>query len=139
MQPLPAWSPCLHVRSATTSRSRPRCAKTFGRRSSTRRGWRTRSSTSPSMRATPWPRTAAAAAVAAGARGRETVLVVEDDAAVRNVAVGTLEGLGYLVRQAGDGREALQILQLTDAIDLLFTDLVMPNGISGQDLLRIAR
>ena len=73
------------------------------------------------------------------ASGRETILVVEDDATVRAVAVGALESLGYRVRQAADGREALQILKQTDGIDLLFTDLVMPNGISGQELLRLAR
>jgi PAS domain S-box-containing protein len=82
---------------------------------------------------------AASAASEASAGGRETILVVEDDAAVRTVAVNVLESLGYQVRQAADGRAALQILQQTDAIDLLFTDLVMPNGISGQDLLRMAR
>ena len=74
-----------------------------------------------------------------GDGGQETILVVEDDAAVRTVAVSALESLGYRVRQAADGREALQILQKIDEIDLLFTDLVMPNGISGQDLLRLAR
>jgi PAS domain S-box-containing protein len=82
---------------------------------------------------------AAPAAAETNAGGRESILVVEDDAAVRSVAVNVLESLGYQVRQAADGRAALQILQQTDAIDLLFTDLVMPNGIGGQDLLRMAR
>ena len=71
--------------------------------------------------------------------GRENILVVEDDPAVRAVAVATLEGVGYRVQQAADGRAALEILRRQDEIDLLFTDLVMPNGISGQDLLRMAR
>jgi CheY-like chemotaxis protein len=71
--------------------------------------------------------------------GRETILVVEDDAAVRAVAVATLESVGYRVQQAPDGRAALDILRQLGEIDLLFTDLVMPNGISGQDLLRMAR
>ncbi len=79
------------------------------------------------------------AAAKSGAGGQETILVVEDDAAVRTVAVSALESMGYRVRQAADGREAVQILQKIDEIDLLFTDLVMPNGISGQDLLRMAR
>jgi CheY-like chemotaxis protein len=74
-----------------------------------------------------------------GAVGRETILVVEDDVAVRTVAVSILEGLGYAVRQAEDGHAALSILQRASDIDLLFTDLVMPNGMSGQDLLRKAR
>jgi len=71
--------------------------------------------------------------------GRETILVVEDDPAVRVVAVNILEGLGYHVRQAEDGHAALSILLRSGDIDLLFTDLVMPNGMSGQDLLRKAR
>jgi CheY-like chemotaxis protein len=71
--------------------------------------------------------------------GRETILVVEDDAAVRAVAVATLESVGYRVLQAADGRLALATLREPGQIDLLFTDLVMPNGIGGQDLLRMAR
>jgi PAS domain S-box-containing protein len=71
--------------------------------------------------------------------GRETILVVEDHAAVRAVAVATLESVGYRVQQAADGRAALEILRQPGEIDLLFTDLVMPNGISGQDLLHMAR
>jgi PAS domain S-box-containing protein len=71
--------------------------------------------------------------------GRETVLVVEDDDAVRRVAVKILQGLGYQVREAADGPNALAILQQTDNIDLLFTDLIMPKGMSGQELLTRAR
>ena len=71
--------------------------------------------------------------------GHETILVVEDDAAVRTVAVATLQSVGYRVQQAADGRIALAILRQPGEIDLLFTDLVMPNGISGQDLLHMAR
>jgi len=82
------------------------------------------------------PSTATAAPCQAG---RETILIVEDDAAVRTVAATILESLGYHVRQAGDGKAALDILQKPMHIDLLFTDLIMPNGFSGQDLLREAR
>jgi CheY-like chemotaxis protein len=71
--------------------------------------------------------------------GRETVLVVEDNQAVRTVAVKILRGLGYKVREAGDGPSALAILEQPEHIDLLFTDLIMPNGISGQELLTRAR
>jgi CheY-like chemotaxis protein len=71
--------------------------------------------------------------------GRERILVVEDDAAVRTVAVNVLESLGYHVQQAADGRAAIEMLRQDTPIDLLFTDLVMPNGIGGQDLLRMAR
>jgi CheY-like chemotaxis protein len=73
------------------------------------------------------------------AGGREAILVVEDDASVRTVAVKCLKGVGYQVQEAPDGRAALEILQRPGRIDLLFTDLIMPNGISGQQLLREAR
>ena len=71
--------------------------------------------------------------------GGETILLVEDDAAVRIVAVNILESLGYRVWQAEDGRTAVDILKSSKPIDLLFTDLIMPNGMNGQDLLREAR
>jgi CheY-like chemotaxis protein len=71
--------------------------------------------------------------------GRETILVVEDNDAVRRVAVRILQGLGYQVREAGDGPSALAILRQQDEIDLLFTDLIMPKGMSGQELLTQAR
>jgi CheY-like chemotaxis protein len=69
----------------------------------------------------------------------ETILVVEDDPAVRKMAVSILENLGYQVRQASDGKIALALLHGTEHIDLLFTDMVMPNGVSGQDLIKAAR
>jgi len=71
--------------------------------------------------------------------GRETILVVEDDANVRKMAVSILEGLGYRVHQACDGKSALDMLHGADHIDLLFTDMIMPNGVSGQDLIEAAR
>jgi CheY-like chemotaxis protein len=74
-----------------------------------------------------------------GIGGREIILVVEDDAAVRKIAAVALESCGYQVLQAPDGRSALEVLDGPRDIDLLFTDLVMPNGISGQDLLGMAR
>jgi CheY-like chemotaxis protein len=58
---------------------------------------------------------------------------------VRIAAVSILENLGYCVREAEDGQTALDILKAPDRIDLLFTDLIMPNGMNGQDLLRKAR
>jgi PAS domain S-box-containing protein len=70
--------------------------------------------------------------------GRGTILVVEDDLSVRKMAVGVLEDLGFQVRQACDGKVALDILHGTDHIDLLFTDMIMPNGVTGQDLVREA-
>lgn len=81
----------------------------------------------------------AAAGDEARAVGRETILVVEDAAAVRTVAVSMLESLGYQVLQAEDGRSALAVLQRPVAIDLLFTDMIMPNGMSGIELVLEAR
>jgi CheY-like chemotaxis protein len=75
----------------------------------------------------------------AQARGRENILVVEDEASVRKVAVSILENLGYCVQQAGDGWEALAILGKPGCVDLLFTDMVMPNGLGGEELLQKAR
>jgi PAS domain S-box-containing protein len=88
--------------------------------------------------AKPWA-PAALEAAEAHPRGRETILVVEDDPAVRAVAVKTLESAGYDVREAADGPSGLKVLERPGKIDLLFTDLIMPNGMSGQDLLRHAR
>ena len=69
----------------------------------------------------------------------ETVLVVEDDPGVRQQAVGKLVALGYRVIEASDGNAALQRLASDDPIDLLFTDLVMPGGVSGLAVARRAR
>jgi len=71
--------------------------------------------------------------------GDATVLVVEDSAEVRRVAVNHLLAFGYRVIEAGNGREALERLAEDDTIDLLFTDVVMPGGISGPELARQAR
>jgi signal transduction histidine kinase len=72
-------------------------------------------------------------AAVSGARSGETVLVVEDDEGVRQIAVGILEDLGYHVVEAQDGRTALDLFDRTPDIHLVFTDLVMP-GMSGRDL-----
>jgi PAS domain S-box-containing protein len=76
---------------------------------------------------------------AAQVLGRETIVVVEDAAAVRRVAVNTLRGLGYHVLQAENGNAALAIVEGPEHIDLLFTDVIMPGGMSGVDLVREAR
>lgn len=67
--------------------------------------------------------------------GTKTILLVEDESNVRQLASLVLERAGYTVLGAGCGPEALAIyLNSTDQIDLLFTDIVMPGGISGVDL-----
>lgn len=71
--------------------------------------------------------------------GTETVLLVEDDAFVRAFATMCLESFGYTVIVAVDGREALARLNEGLNVDLLFSDVVMPGGISGIDLAERAR
>ena len=66
--------------------------------------------------------------------GTETVLVVEDDEALREYASEILEELGYSVLAASDGAAALEILSGGDHIDLLLTDVVMPGGLNGRQL-----
>ena len=68
----------------------------------------------------------------------ETVLVVDDNEAVRRIVSRQLNSLGYHVLEAGDGVEAMEILK-TSPIDLLFTDVVMPGGIDGFALAGIAQ
>jgi CheY-like chemotaxis protein len=71
-------------------------------------------------------------------RGSETVLVVEDEEDVRELACRVLRGLGYRVLTAADGASALAILEREATIDLLFTDVVLPGGINGPELARRA-
>jgi PAS domain S-box-containing protein len=67
-----------------------------------------------------------------------TILIVEDDPDVREMIVGILSDLGYQTLVATNGPEALAILNRDHSIDLLFTDIVMPAGMSGTDLARQA-
>lgn len=72
--------------------------------------------------------------------GKETVLVVEDEAAVREVVSEYLPYLGYTVLTAENGRQALELIRdKKDMINLLFTDIVMPGGISGTELAAQAK
>ncbi|HTU11446.1 MAG TPA: CHASE3 domain-containing protein [Allosphingosinicella sp.] len=72
-------------------------------------------------------------------RGRgETILVVEDEERVRQVSVETLRSLGYRVVEASGAPEALVVLAETPAVDLLFTDVVMPD-MNGRQLAEKAR
>jgi PAS domain S-box-containing protein len=67
-----------------------------------------------------------------------TILVVEDDPDVREMIVGILSDLGYQTLVAANGPEALAILDCDHSVDLLFTDIVMPAGMSGTELARQA-
>jgi len=75
----------------------------------------------------------AAAAPAAG--GSETVLVVEDELVLREMARDFLHDCGYRVLEANSGRQALQVWgEHRSEIDLLLTDMKMPEGMSGMEL-----
>jgi len=71
--------------------------------------------------------------------GRERILVVEDDAGLRAVAVLMLRDMGYETFEAADSHGALEALRYQPNIDLVFTDVIMPNGMTGYELLREAR
>ncbi len=68
-----------------------------------------------------------------------SVLVVEDEPAVRGVAVEMLTDAGFSVLAAPDGPTALQLLREGVPADIVFSDVVMPGGMSGMDLAREAR
>ena len=67
--------------------------------------------------------------------GKETILIVEDEPVLRDMAHVILQECGYRILVASSGREALRVWeQHQSAIDLVLTDMVMPEGISGMDL-----
>jgi CheY-like chemotaxis protein len=72
------------------------------------------------------------------AQNGEVVLVVEDDERVRHLSVDALRELGYTVVQAADANQALAVLTIQPRIDLLFTDIVMPD-MNGRRLADKAR
>ncbi|MBX6321683.1 MAG: PAS domain S-box protein [Rhodospirillaceae bacterium] len=72
-------------------------------------------------------------------RGSETVLVVEDDADVRRIVATQIASLGYRVLETADGHAALAVLEEEPGIELLFTDVVMPGGMSGPRLVELAK
>lgn len=71
--------------------------------------------------------------------GAEHILLVEDDPTVLALTLDVLTGLGYQVTTATNASEAMEVLNANAAIDLLFTDVVMPGGVSGLSLARAAR
>ncbi|WP_439850747.1 response regulator [Pseudomonas syringae] len=77
--------------------------------------------------------------VPAQGTGDETILVVDDEPAVRLLIAELLEDLGYVVLQAEKGSDALVILQSKAAIDLLITDVGLPGGMNGRQVADAAR
>lgn len=71
--------------------------------------------------------------------GSETILVAEDDDEVRATVVALLRDLGYRVVTARDGASALALVEEGTAIDLLFTDVVMPGRVRSTELARLVR
>lgn len=71
--------------------------------------------------------------------GTETVLVVEDDEAVRTTVIEMLTDLGYRVLRAVDAQTGLAVIESGVPIDLLFTDVVMPGPLRSDELARKAR
>ncbi|MGU3496884.1 response regulator [Xanthobacteraceae bacterium A53D] len=71
--------------------------------------------------------------------GTETVLVVEDDAEVRETVMEMLSDLGYRVLKAVDAASALTVIDSGVPIDILFTDVVMPGTLKSPELARKAR
>jgi CheY-like chemotaxis protein len=82
----------------------------------------------------PRPRIASASGPADG----ENILLVDDDADVREVTATTLRELGYTVHEAGSGGAALEALDRRPELDLILVDFAMP-GMNGADLARRVR
>jgi len=80
-----------------------------------------------------------APAASAPQRGTGSVLVVDDDDLVRAYVRAAIRDLGYDVIEASDGPQALGLLRDSAHIDLLFTDISMPGGVSGVELAAAAR
>jgi len=72
-------------------------------------------------------------------KGDESILVVEDNPDVRRLVRRQLTELGYSVHEAGNGPEALTMLRSPLTVDLMFTDIIMPEGMTGYELAGLAR
>ncbi len=70
--------------------------------------------------------------------GSETILVVEDNAGLRKIVMRQLRDAGYRVLEAADAEAAMEIIDSSEPIDLLLTDIVMPGAMDGRDLARVA-
>ena len=77
---------------------------------------------------------AAETGIAGGVHGDESILIVEDDALVREYVVTQVSRFGYRTLAAGNAAEALAIVDGPERIDLLFTDVIIPGGMNGRQL-----
>jgi CheY-like chemotaxis protein len=71
-------------------------------------------------------------------RGNETILAVEDNPALRRILARQLATAGYHVLEAENARTALDRIESGEAVDLLLTDIVMPGGMNGHELAKVA-
>jgi PAS domain S-box-containing protein len=78
-------------------------------------------------------------AAPAAQRTGETILLVEDNPDVRQVTARRLQNLGYLVVEAASGARAVELLSTGAKIDLVFSDVVMPGGMSGFELAQLVK
>jgi CheY-like chemotaxis protein len=72
-------------------------------------------------------------------QGKEAILVVEDHDDLRAYSSGVLRDLGYQVFEAADAASAIGFLESSRSIDLLFTDVVLPDGLHGRNVADHAR
>jgi CheY-like chemotaxis protein len=79
---------------------------------------------------------AASAPIAAG--NKDTILLVEDEGEIMAIAREFLKDLGYRVLEASNGSQALAIVGSDEPVDLLFTDVVLPDGMNGAEVARAA-
>src|SRR6266536_220455 len=77
---------------------------------------------------------AAEAGMSGTEHGDESILIVEDDALVREYVVTQISRFGYHTMAAGNAAEALAIIDGPERFDLLFTDVIMPGGLNGRQL-----
>jgi signal transduction histidine kinase/CheY-like chemotaxis protein len=77
---------------------------------------------------------AAETGISGGEHGDESILIVEDDALVREYVVTQISRLGYHTMAAGNAAEALAIIDGPERFDLLFTDVIIPGGLNGRQL-----
>ncbi len=94
----------------------------------------------PRSQAEATPAEAATAQLSTAVAGQgETVLVIDDEPAVRMLIIEVLEDLGYTALQEADGASGLQVLQSNRQIDLLVTDVGLPGGINGRQVADAGR
>jgi CheY-like chemotaxis protein len=85
------------------------------------------------------PEPALAVGAASSAESGETVLVIDDEASVRTLVAEILSELGYAAVEAADGPSGLRLLRSDARVDLLITDIGLPNGMNGRQVAEAAR